>query len=74
MNKTEPIPRLDPLVVDERTARAFLGGISRSTLYKRSAEGKVRSVKLDGRRLFVVESLRDYVDAGIDAGGEPDAA
>ena len=53
---------IEPLVLDEANARAFLGGVSRSFLYRREREGHLASVRIGGRRMWPVETLRAYVD------------
>lgn len=50
----------DPLLLSVNGAAATLG-ISRPTLYKLLAAGKVGAVKLGGRTLIRMTSLRDYV-------------
>lgn len=48
----------EPLLVVANTARAMLGGLSRTTLDKLVREGKIPTVRLAGRVLFPVEALR----------------
>lgn len=73
MTRRESGSALDPRVCDEEAASAYLGGVSRSTLFRREREGKIKSVRLGGRRMWLVDSLRSYVDMSLEEGG-PDAA
>ncbi len=41
-----------------------ISGLSRSTLYKLHADGKLRAVKLGGRRLILREDLQALLQAG----------
>lgn len=59
-------------LIDEVAARAYLGGVSRNFLRRREAEGKIRSVRLDGRRLWLIESLRAYLSEKL--GGQSGGA
>ena len=43
---------------------AALSGLSRSTLYKLHADGKLRAVKVGGRRLILREDLQALLQAG----------
>jgi hypothetical protein len=50
-------------------AQALLGGISRTTLYERKAEGVVETRKIGGVRLFGVESINRLIESGTPVTG-----
>lgn len=60
----------DPEFVDHHGAKAIFS-LGRSHLYNLNAEGKIRSVSLrergktKGKRLFIVDSIREYLRAHI---------
>ncbi|MCL0043417.1 helix-turn-helix domain-containing protein [Dehalococcoidia bacterium] len=47
-------------------ASAYLGGVSRPTLYKLISDGDLRSFHIGTRRYFTKESLDDYINDRID--------
>lgn len=49
------------LLVSMPEARAMLGGIGRDAMYALDAKGRIRSTKVEGRRLYFVDSLEAYV-------------
>ena len=61
---------LSPEFVNHRQAGALFG-LSRSHLYLLAGEGKIKSVSLrernktKGKRLFVADSIRDFLTAHI---------
>lgn len=69
-------PAGDPLLLCVNDAARMLA-VSRPTLYKLLASGKVGAVKLGGRTLIRMASLREYVGTlasypvTIDAGEQP---
>lgn len=48
-------------LLDVKEAAAYLS-ISRSKLYQWADKGRIRSVRIDARRLFDVEDLDELVD------------
>lgn len=54
----------DALLVNADGARAILGGISRTTLDKLVRKGEIPCVRLAGRVLFSIESLKRIANGG----------
>jgi hypothetical protein len=52
------------IAVGEHEARAALGGISRTCLWKYAKSGVLPSCKLGKRILFPVDGLRAFVERG----------
>jgi hypothetical protein len=61
---SQPIPLLERLVVNEAEARALLGGISRTTLWRAEKSGHIRSVQGFGCKRYAVSELRRFVSGG----------
>ena len=57
-----------PGCTDVRGAQEALGGISRSSLYELLGSGRLRSVKICGRRLIPWSAIEDLIGSA-DAGG-----
>jgi hypothetical protein len=57
--KTETIPT-SPLAVTIQEA-VRISGLSRSELYRRLSDGKVRAIKSGARTLIVMDSLRTHL-------------
>ena len=55
-NETSNIPATERIALRIRDA-SILSGLSRSTLYELLKAGKLRAVKIGGRRLILRESL-----------------
>ncbi|MDF2810485.1 MAG: excisionase [Microvirga sp.] len=53
---------MEPVTISVRDAAKAIG-IGRVTLYKWIDEGKVESIRVGGRRLIKVESVRKLVEA-----------
>lgn len=51
---------LEPSFVDIPTTGVILGNIGRSLVFDLIATGELVSVKLRGRRLFAVQSIREF--------------
>ena len=62
------------LVCNDQRASELLGGISIRTVHKFVSDGKIRAVKIGARKLFVIESIQDFVRRAIREGTEKDAA
>lgn len=56
MNK----PPIHPISVSMADAAAMIG-VSRSRMYELDSEGRIRTVRVGGRRLVLVSSLRELV-------------
>lgn len=63
MKTNNPAPALQ-LAVGEAEARAALGGISRTCLWKYAKSGVLPSCKLGKRIMFPVDGLRAFVERG----------
>ena len=72
---TTPLQHIDPEFVDCRGLEAGWG-IKRSLAYQLLNDGKIRGVslrrrgRLRGKRLFSVDSVRAYLAAQMENGGE----
>ena len=53
---------LQKRLLDVRTAATYLS-ISRSKLYQWMAKNKVKSIKIDGRRLLDIYDLNEFVES-----------
>ncbi|MBP6030275.1 MAG: helix-turn-helix domain-containing protein [Sphingobium sp.] len=53
-------PNIEPISVSMADAAAMIG-VSRSRMYELDSEGRVRTVRVGGRRLVLVSSLRELV-------------
>jgi hypothetical protein len=53
---------------DEREACAILGGISRATLYRERAAGRIHATKLGRRTVWSRRSLRRRLAEGLQLG------
>lgn len=71
--------KIDPLLADTVTTRAMLGNIGKTKLYDLLREGKLERVKLGGKTLVTMASIRAAAvhkrvgteeEAGIDTGDE----
>lgn len=51
---------IEPISVSMADAAAMIG-VSRSRMYELDSEGRVRTVRVGGRRLVLVSSLRELV-------------
>jgi excisionase family DNA binding protein len=51
-----------PLLLNERDARAALGGISRPTLSRIRERGEIAEVKIGRRIFFRLQDLDDYIE------------
>ena len=54
-----------PQLYSIETTRAALGGVSRSTVNLWIKNGKLRTVKICGRRLVVGDSIRELVETSV---------
>lgn len=61
--KTNEQP-IDPLLADTETARAMLGNIGKTKLFGLLREGMLERVKLGGKTLITIESIRNLVSRG----------
>lgn len=61
--KTNEQP-IDPLLVDTDTARAMLGNIGKTKLFELLRDGKLERVKLGGKTLITMKSIRNLVNRG----------
>jgi len=53
---------ITPLVHPIEAVSVRLGGMGRSTIYKEIAAGRLRSVKLAGRRMVPESALLEYIE------------
>jgi excisionase family DNA binding protein len=58
---TTPAEPTGPLLHNIDQACALLGGMSRATLYRLAASGRIRMVKVGRRSYIVDDELRHYV-------------
>jgi hypothetical protein len=56
-------PDLEPLVVPINEGRRLAGNIGRTKFYELINEGKVKTIKIGRRRLVVVRSIREMLEA-----------
>lgn len=62
MKKIEP--EIDPLLASTNMARSVLGNIGKTKLFQLLREGKLERVKLGGKTLVTMESIRALVSGG----------
>ena len=62
---TQDLGEPEPLTVSIRTASAMLG-IGRSTLYVLLGAGEIETIRVGGRRLVMVTSLKAFVESQRD--------
>jgi len=49
---------MQPMVCSVKDARQMLGGVSHGTIYSWMREGKIEGLRIGGRRLIKVASIR----------------
>lgn len=61
---TEDTNRAERLLVNEREARALLGGLCAKTMYTLRRQGLLKSVKVGARTMYRPDDLRDFARRG----------
>ena len=57
-----------PIVCSETRARELLADVSARTVRRLGESGAIHTGMLGGRRVYVVESIQDYVRRSVEAG------
>lgn len=58
---TVDITTVRPPVIDAPTAMQYLGGISRTALWRLAQAGDITAVNVGSRRVYLVESLDNFI-------------
>ncbi len=59
---------MQPKIMSERDARAYLGGIGRTKFFALASEGRLQKIRIDGRTFVTVASARKLIrDSKVNA-------
>ena len=56
-----------PAVLNTDAARAYLGGLSRTSLWRLQQSGSIQGVLVAGRRMYLTASLDAYLERQLEA-------